>query len=228
MYWQEDEEKPKNPVIPDDVVDLVYSIKCRSLPVDHAHALYSAISEILPWLHEEDGAGVHPIHVAESGNGWIRPENADELLHLSRRTKLNIRVPKHRIAEAEALVGAKLDVAGNELNVEKVAQRLLSDLDTLFARYMVIQDGMSEEEFLQQTIAEMKQLGVQPRKVLPGKGHVIRTPEGGLKTSSLMLADLKTDESLILQQKGVGSHRHLGCGLFIPHKGIKEVYEKKE
>ena len=228
MYWQEDEQKPENPVIPDDVVDLVYSIQCRSLPVDHAHALYSAIAEVLPWLHEEEGAGVHPIHVAESGNGWLRPENADELLHLSRRTKLVIRVPKHRISEAEGLVGTLLDVAGNELSIDKVTKRLLSDLDTLFARYMVIQNGMSEEEFLNQTITEMRELGVSPKKVLPGKGHVIRTPDGDLQTSSLMLADLKVDESLILQQKGVGSHRHLGCGLFIPHKGIKEVYEKKD
>jgi len=228
MYWQEDEKKPDNPVIPDDVVDMVYSITCRSLPVDHAHALYSAIAEHLAWIDDEEGAGVHPIHVAESGNGWLRPENADELLHLSRRTKLMIRVPRQRIDEAKSLVGQTLDIAGNEMSIDKVTQRLLSDLDTLFARYMVINEGLTEDAFIEQTIAQMQELGVTPRKVLPGKGHKIRTPKGELNTLSLMLADLKMDESLVLQQKGVGSHRYLGCGLFIPHKGIKEVYEKKD
>ena len=38
-----------------------------------------------------------------------------------------------------------------------------------------------------------------------------------------MLADLSADESLRLQQFGLGPYRYIGCGLFIPYKGIKAV-----
>ena len=38
-----------------------------------------------------------------------------------------------------------------------------------------------------------------------------------------MLADLSTEESLKLQEHGLGEGRHMGFGIFIPHKGIDAV-----
>ena len=35
MFWQED-DKPKTYEVPDDVVDLVFDIRCRELPVSCA------------------------------------------------------------------------------------------------------------------------------------------------------------------------------------------------
>jgi hypothetical protein len=43
-----------------------------------------------------------------------------------------------------------------------------------------------------------------------------------------MIADLDTAASVMLQEKGIGPHRHLGCGIFIPHKGIKAVGEAED
>jgi len=43
-----------------------------------------------------------------------------------------------------------------------------------------------------------------------------------------MIADLEVEESLRLQQKGLGPYRYLGCGLFIPHKGIDDIRKKKD
>jgi hypothetical protein len=42
-----------------------------------------------------------------------------------------------------------------------------------------------------------------------------------------MLADLEVEEAVKLQQEGIGRHKKTGCGLFIPHKGIKAVHEIK-
>jgi hypothetical protein len=39
----------------------------------------------------------------------------------------------------------------------------------------------------------------------------------------LMIADLEIEESVRLQQSGLGPYRHLGCGVFIPHKDINEI-----
>ena len=33
-----------------DIVDAVFAISCRSLPVDHAYALSQAIQAVLPWI----------------------------------------------------------------------------------------------------------------------------------------------------------------------------------
>jgi hypothetical protein len=38
-----------------------------------------------------------------------------------------------------------------------------------------------------------------------------------------MVADLRKVESVTLQEQGIGEHRLLGCGLFLPQKGIESV-----
>jgi len=40
-----------------------------------------------------------------------------------------------------------------------------------------------------------------------------------------MVADLEPEQSVRLQQIGIGPGRTIGCGLFIPHKGIAAVKE---
>ncbi len=223
MYWQETSKRDERPVVPDEVVDLAFNIVCRSLPVDHAWALFTALRPLLPWLEGEEGAGVHPIHVADSGNGWMRPDRPDAPLYLSRRTKLMLRVPQSRVAEAERLSGQVLDVAGNRLAIEKSAVRPLSTHPALFSRYLVTDDALDEADFLSAMHAQLTAMGIRPKKMVCGIARAIATPDRTLHTRSLMVADLTPAESVRLQQRGLGRLHHLGCGLFIPHKDIQEI-----
>ena len=226
MFWQESQEEVR--AVPDDVVDIVYQIDCRTLPVDHAWALSQAVCAVLPWLAEEPTAGVHPIHVADSGNGWMRPESSGDLLCLSRRTKLVLRVPRQRIDAAQALIGRQLDVAGHALRVEQASQRPLSAITTIFSRYVVSANGLDENAFLQAAVHEMAVFGVRPKKMLCGIEKVIATPEQPVHTRSLMIAELSQQESVLLQQHGLGPLRFLGCGLFIPHKDMRDLRQALE
>lgn len=224
MYWQDDEDKQAGFQVADDIVDLVFDIKCKTLPVDHAYSLYSALREALPWFEEEEAAGLHLIHVAESGNGWMRPEDPEnEVLYVSRRTKFTLRLPKHRIADVETLLGQELDIAGHALELTKYSTKLLQPLPTLFARYVMSSADEDEMAFMQRMAAAMKEMGIPVKKMMPGRSHQLRTPEGAIHTRSLMLADLTPDDAITLQQRGVGEGRKIGCGLFVPHKGIKAV-----
>ena len=97
MFWQDESGDRQDFVVPDNIVDVLYAIECRCLPLDHAHALSQALLNALPWLPNEPQAGIHLIHVAESGNGWYRPEDPDnEVLVVSRRTRMALRLPKER------------------------------------------------------------------------------------------------------------------------------------
>jgi CRISPR-associated protein Cas6 len=222
MYWEE--RNKESPVSrPADVIDLVYPIACNCLPVDHNHALGQAVVQVLPWLPDEDGAGVHPIQVAISAHGWERPAGADDMLHLSKRTRLVIRVPRHRMEDAHALVGQQLDVRGQKLAITgEPAVRPLQPSATLYARNVAL--GVDDEDvFLRTAAGLLEGLGVLVRKMLAGKSAAIGTPDGPLITRSLMLADLSSAESLRLQQHGLGFYRYFGCGLFVPCKDIKAV-----
>jgi len=229
MYWEDDKNENTSYVVPDDVVDLVYRISCRCLPLDHAHSFSMAVRESLSWIDEEEQAGIHLIHGAESGNGWLRPEDpGSELLHLSHRSRMTLRVPKHRINDAQQLSGQTLDIEGHRLQVGKANVKLFSTLPTQFARYVVVPEsveGDDEVAFMAYAAEQLGALDIKVRKLLCGRAHAIRHPDGDLHTRSLMLADLEVEEAVTLQQQGIGRHKTMGCGLFIPHKGIRAVHE---
>lgn len=229
MFWEDETDGHSPYVVSDDVVDLVYNINCKCLPLDHAYSFSMAVRAALPWMDEEARAGIHLIHGAESGNGWMRPENTDNaVLHLSRRSRMTLRLPKHRIDDARALTGQSLDIDGHSLEVGPSKIKLFSTLSTQFARYVVVPEGVShedEEAFMAAAVEQLQSLDIKVHKMLCGRAHAIQHPDGEIYTRSIMLADMEMDEAIILQQHGIGPHRTLGCGLFMPHKGIRAVHE---
>lgn len=223
MYWQEEKENLEF-VVPDNVVDLVFSIDCKRLPVDHAYALFSAVQQILPWFGADDEqTGLHVIHVADSGNGWERPSGADDVLYLSRRTKLTLRLPLNQVENARTLSGSLLDVAGYPMRVGDAKVTLLSTNPTLYARYVAAPEEQDEEQFIADVARQLRDMDVHFKKILAGKQNCLQTPEGLLFTRSLMVADLQPEDAVKLQERGIGPHRGMGCGVFIPHKSIKKV-----
>ncbi len=212
---------------PADIVDAVFAIACRSLPVDHAYALQQAIQEALPWFAEEPLAGLHTVHGAASGSGWMRPEGADAVLQLSHRAKLALRLPAHRAEEAAALVGCTLQVAGSPLRVEKMALRPLSRITTLFSRCVVLAAD-DEAMFVSAATEELGALGIRAERMVCGRMTTVATPARTYQARSLMLAGLTLEQSLLLQRSGLGAGRKLGCGLFIPHKDIADLRSRSE
>ena len=71
-------------------------------------------------------------------------------------------------------------------------------------------------------------LWVSCRKMLGGISHTLAFPDAPVVTRSLMVADLEPEQSVHLQQVGLGEGRTFGCGLFLPHKGIKAVKEEND
>lgn len=226
MFWQEDDKK-NDISTSDKVVDVSYKIECKQIPTCHAWELSQALYQVMPWIKDESELGVHQIHGAASGNGWERPPDG-EVIHLSKRTRMHLRMPTSRIAEANELVGKTLDVAGYAVTIGKMTSKSIDPFATLFARYIVVSAGMGEEDFLQWVVAELASRDIQARKLLCGMGHEFEANGERIEARSLMIADLDKSTSVLLQEAGIGPHRHLGCGIFIPHKGIKAVGETED
>ena len=231
MFWQED-ERPTRFEVPDDVVDLVFDIQCRELPVDHQYDLANALSEHLPDLAEDQRLGVHSIHLAGSQNGWERPDpKLGQKLILSRRTKLMIRVPAESRERIQAtLDGVEIEISGCPLKIGKSKLKKLSSQGTIFSRYVVLEAGEEADEhaFMHRVVGELADRGIRVKKALCGKTTAVDGPDGPVMTRSLMIADLGAEESVRLQQEGLGPLRHMGCGIFIPHKGIDAVKKPED
>jgi len=229
LFWQEDEDPHEAIVNTDDVLDLLFRIDCRSLPLDHGYSLSQQILFNLPWMVEEPVAAIHQIHVAESANGWVRPEDPDtEQLHVSRRTKMVLRLPAHRLDDARALTGKTLDVDGHALTVGDFTTRKLSRLTTIFARYIDTGGSEDENQFLLAMHQRLLDRGIKVKKMMSGKLLRHQTPDGVILTRKLMISDLDVHQTLELQKQGIGDHQLMGLGIFLPHKGIDAVNQKQE
>ena len=237
MQWQSTTDDADF-TVPDDVVDLSFRIHCAQLPVDHAVDLYRALEGVLPWLRDEPCAAIHSIFDAASGNGWVRPAGqsvglAGELMQLSKRTRLYLRLPKHRLADAAELSGQRLDIGGYPLTVGVGSIKLLSAWPTIFARSVTGEArgeqhdehcGHDDEaEFSRGVADRLAAMNIRPPKLLCGLSHSIAGEGATLNARSVMLADLKLEESIRLQQNGLGSNLKIGCGIFLPHKSIAAV-----
>ena len=221
MYWDDSENEGLDDKIPGEVVDLVFKISCQSLPADHAYSLSRQLQNYFPWFVDEN-AGMHIIHIPENAHGWSRDTGPDAVILPSRRTKLILRLPKARVEEVKKLSGESLDVAGHVLTVKDASERLLSDITTILARH-VVTDSKSEEDFTADVIKQLSDVGIKPKKLLCGMENRICITDNMVVTRSVMLADISVDDSIVLQQKGLGPFREYGCGIFIPQKNINEI-----
>jgi len=224
MFWQESPPQ-KTSLDASDVVDLVFKISGQTLPIDQAYVLFDALARPLPWIQQDKWVGIHPVHIAESGNGWIRPDDSG-FLQLPGRARLVVRLHQDTLESARLLCGDHIVVNDEIIEIGSANVRPLNPLNTVLARHIVADEDVPDETtFLQWVNEQLKGLGITPTKLLCGKTRLIHTPTRTLRTRSLMIADLKPGESLSIQQFGLGEGRKLGCGLFLPHRGIDAVYD---
>ncbi|MEW5787584.1 MAG: type I-MYXAN CRISPR-associated protein Cas6/Cmx6 [Pseudomonadota bacterium] len=195
------------------VRDLLFDLEGRELPADHGHALFEELARHLPWLRETPEAGLHPVHGAPSGR------NAN--LVINRRVKLVLRLPLARLADARVLEGKTIDPGAGPLVIGPAKEKPLTPFPTLYA-HSVDMGSSDEAGFLQAARAELDEMGI-PGGLIPGRHWEMHTPNGVIGGYSLMLHDISLAQSITVQERGVGRHRGYGCGIFIPHKSIKEV-----
>ncbi|NYT52142.1 MAG: type I-MYXAN CRISPR-associated protein Cas6/Cmx6 [Candidatus Vesicomyosocius endoextente] len=220
MFWQE-EAKKEHFTLPETIQDVVFNIFSNILPIDHSFLLEQALLKHLPWLNEVD-AGIFNISVAD-GNGWVQ-NHKNGFYYPSKRSKLIIRLPKNKLNETKQLLGKTLYLDKYKIKIIKFLKpKLLSDIPILFAKKIVCNETMSENDFLQTAFEQLKTLDISVKKMISGLKNHIKTDTQIIHTRSLMVADLKKYESITLQEKGLGNYRLLGCGLFIPHKDITSI-----
>lgn len=227
MFWHEEQDEQRGYRAPRDVFDLVFKLRGSAMRIDHAFSLARSVQDLIdPGTCER--IGVHGIRMAVSGNGWQRPEAVDAEMPLSRRARLVIRLHERDRDEVMRLADSRMDLDGYTVEIGDARARELSTLDTLFARAVACDPEQSETDFLVEIAAELGGMGIAVSKMLCGRSGSIRTDDGEVFTRALMIAGLKPKESVELQRRGLGDKRLLGCGLFVPHKGIEAVFDMQD
>jgi CRISPR-associated protein Cas6 len=122
----------------------------------------------------------------------------------------------------------RLQIGRQEITIGSSVTRKLSTIGTLYARAICCDREQSESDFLTDVVGLLNQMNIKVCKMICGRCGEIRAGEETIFTRALMVADLEPEESVTLQQRGLGEGRMLGCGLFVPHKGIDPVFDVQE
>jgi CRISPR-associated protein Cas6 len=190
------------------VVDLAFRLIGTRIPVDHGYALYAAINRIVPKLHDANDIGVHPVRGRFDGNGCL------VLLPTSR---LIVRTPDERIQEFLKLAGKTLEVDGHRLRVGVPEVRVLRPAAALYARLVTIKGFMEPEQFLDATRRQMETMG-WTAKLQPGERRTFRVKDKQVVGFEMLAMELDAEDSVKLQEVGLGGRRRMGCGVFVPFR----------
>lgn len=215
------------------MIDLSFRISGESLPLDHGYLLYSSLSKMEPNLHQADWLGIHPINGIPA---------APARLGLTQWSRLRFRLPADNIAKLIRLAGKRLALSyggrRTSLTIGVPEVYLLEPAADLFSRYVTIK--LSETEKTDQS-PNREMFSAAVRKQLEGMNirgdvwiddardshdreysrRVIHIKQKAIVCYSVYVRNLSEEDSLRLQETGVGGRRRMGCGLFIPAKNSR-------
>jgi CRISPR-associated protein Cas6 len=193
-----------------------------AIPSDHAYALYSALAHCLGALHAE----ATPIQIASISGLYA----GNRLLHLDRRrSRLRIRLPAEQIPTVLPLAGTQLDVGGHPVRLGVPQVAALIPAPSLVARLVTIKTKdrqTTPEAFLEAARRQLAALGIKGEPAIPltqagphagqPRRRVLRIKQMRLIGYALQVTGLTAEESIRLQEHGLGGRRKMGCGFFVP------------
>ena len=210
-------------------IDLSFRLLGGPIPVDHGYHVYSSISRILPAIHGDDQIGVHPIFGRLLG---------DRMLALTESSHLTLRLPADRISDVLPLAGKTLELGDGSIAVGVPSSHVLVPTATLESRLVIIKGFMEPGPFLEAAQRQLTELEIQGEPSLISTGDAVeanRSRNGGTRSEwvrrtlrirdkeivgfDLCVKGLTAEESILLQEKGIGGRRRFGCGIFVPVRG---------
>lgn len=189
------------------MIDMAFDLDGETIPAAYPFALWEGIVRQVPQLAKEKLVGVLPIRATESREGLLLPK----------RAKLVLRLPATLADAASHLAGATIRIGTSGLRLGNGRIKTIQPCSTIHAQLVT---GESDEMvFMERISAQLSAMKISA-KLICGKHRTLVGDGQTIRGFSLVVHDLKPEASLRLQYAGLGEARHLGCGIFVPHKII--------
>jgi CRISPR-associated protein Cas6 len=197
------------------------------IPWDHGYFLFSAISPLVPELHLENPAHQErsPLHLLS-----IRGKQVlEHYLQLQPYSKIVIRSSLEHLSKLEVLQRAQLNLGGFKVSlgapeVRPVLQAKVLDSPRVFIRATSVlktkEDTLDiknlRQGFEAEATKQLTSLGVQCKLEVRGNQSLL-VKDTKFVCFSVRLTDFGSPEqSVIVQEKGIGAKHTMGCGVFTP------------
>jgi CRISPR-associated protein Cas6 len=145
------------------------------------------------------------------------------LLTLVPASRLRIRLAPEDLVSYIGLAGSELELDGFSLQVGIPRVEQLVPATSLSSRLVTIKGMQDLEAFRAAVRRQLKAMDVAAEPLLEGAPdaggparRVFRIKDRRVVGFSLRVQGLTAEESIRLQEQGIGGRRRMGCGLFVP------------
>jgi CRISPR-associated protein Cas6 len=205
-------------------VELSFGVIGKTLPADHGYGLYSAIAHVCPGIHEQEGISILTISGEPDHKGKI---------HLSQSSCLKIRLPYEpsKLALVLPLAGQTLTIGNHPIQLTIPQIYPLRPVDKLRSRIVTIKKFQEPESFKEAAQRQLDALGVRGDLILPlnkagePSRKAIKIKTYSVVGFSLIVTDLNEEDSVKLQQYGLGGKHRMGCGIFTSFSRAWRLYD---
>jgi CRISPR-associated protein Cas6 len=198
-------------------VELRFPIIGKTVPTDHGYTLFAAISKHIPDVHSADWLAIETLPGVARGDG---------ITQIDPKAKLKMRLPQERISEILAISGKKLNVGIHNILLGAPQIFNLRPSVSLYSRCVTIKNHTEPESFLKAVSYKLDELGIHGEPIV-GARRILRIGTQTIVGFSLTIHELTDEGSIVLQVRGVGGRRRMGCGIFVPI-GITRLEDEHE
>lgn len=213
--------KPQSPLLAPQalldllMVDMCFPVRGSHFPAEHGYGLLSALAQWVPSIHQNPQIGILTVAGIGDKQGKIL---------LTPRSHIRIRLPIEAVSGVYRLAGKRIRVGSHEVHLGIPEIFTLKPSASLKARIVTIKGYLEAESFEQAAQKQLERLGT------PGEVKVLRDPEGKPLRKTLkikchtivgfttIVQGLSDEDSIRLQQVGLGGRQRMGCGFFLPCK----------
>lgn len=176
-------------------------------------------------MHGNPHIGLHTIRGRHTGDGRLL---------VGPSARLGLRLPSELLPRCLKLAGKSLDLDGCRLRVGVGETRALIPAATLRCRIATTRNGDDPVRFDAEITRQAAALGIRGKVFRSPKvsgendgrdqsRRIVRIKNKLIVGYAVLATELTAEESLLLQERGLGGRRRMGCGVFMPMAGDTNI-----
>jgi len=211
----------------EEYLDLTFKLKGAPIPLDNGYIIYSALSRICSPLHELNSVGIHPIAGIPISNNF---------LEITEQSRIKIRIHHQQIPLIYPyLTGQAFKICQETYQLNIPDYKPLISSESLYSRLVLIKGFQEPTAFIDAVKRQLDSLEIR------GKIDLLTRQDGTPQRRQLTIvkqekrfkvrgfgvkiSELSPEDSLTLQEQGIGGKRKMMCGVFVPGNRTKQEEE---
>ncbi len=211
------------------IVELSFPLRGTPLPYDNGYRVYQAVAGVVPWVREPAQVDLAIVPIQGTSHGGF--------IHLTRVSRLRFRLNAADVAMLLPLAEQHFVIDAATLRLGRPTEFRLRPAPGLMSLFVVAEHSRHSDEFLEWVKEQFRALDIRAVPALRrqgGRESVSPTEENRRSFDSpyarhhrqigdnsvvgweVQVFGLTPEESVRLQEHGVGHGRRYGCGVFVP------------